>query len=268
MVQTRVQCYDTPLQIKMKETTAKLLKRLKIAYQASKKTKRGLIDGLGTLAKTPFGMMDVDDEKQTLQHAMKNQIKILNTTNAHVDNVEKHFIILNAIIKNFTNNLTHIIEHMTSAKSGTIDIKLIPIKIILDNLKETASQIQQETHFPFQISTENWRTIEKFLTISAYHDNANIFTIIKIPLIIYPEYKIIKITPLPMHKANKTFIFIEVNQPIITIDVKSQTYFTPAEGDLDKCVRSNNQYVCEQNYPIHYIDDGALCKVQVRSTYN
>ncbi|XP_029664409.1 uncharacterized protein LOC115236231 [Formica exsecta] len=323
MAQTRALCYDKPLQIKMKETchnllqiaekdreqAEKLLKRLKFAYQAPKKTRRGLIDGLGTIAKTLFGTMDADDEKiikeqlnlmqrnqQTLQHAMKNQIKILNATIAHVDNVEKvlqeneeqflnitekmrqawiqtevgygqredldeHFIILNATIKDLTNDLMDIIAHLTNAKKGIIDIRLLPIESILDNLKETASQILQGTHFPFQISAENWRTIKKFLTISAYYNNTNIFTIIKIPLIIYPEYDIIKATPLPTHKFNNTFIFIEVNQPIIAIDIDSRTYFTPTENDLNKCVRSNDQYVCEQNYPVHYLDKGALCEV-------
>lgn len=324
IAQTRALCYDKPLQIKMKETchnllqiaekdreqAEKLLKRLKFAYQAPKKTRRGLIDGLGTIAKTLFGTMDADDEKiikeqlnlmqrnqQTLQHAMKNQIKILNATIAHVDNVEKvlqeneeqflnitekmrqawiqtevgygqredldeHFIILNAIIKDLTNDLMDIIAHLTNAKKEIIDIRLLPIESILDNLKETASQIPQGTHFPFQISAENWRTIEKFLTISAYYDNTNIFTIIKIPLITYPEYEIIKAIPLPTHKFNNTFIFIEVNQPIIAIDVDSRTYFTPTENDLNKCVRNNDQYVCEQNYPVHYLDEGALCEVQ------
>ncbi|XP_029659432.1 uncharacterized protein LOC115233261, partial [Formica exsecta] len=253
-----------------------------------KKTRRGLIDGLGTIAKTLFGTMDADDERiikeqlnlmqrnqQTLQHAMKNQIKILNATIAHVDNVEKvlqeneeqflnitekmrqawiqtevgygqredldeHFIILNAIIKDLTNDLMDIIAHLTNAKRGVIDIRLLPIESILDNLKEIASQIPQGTHFPFQISAENWRTTEKFLTISAYYDNTNIFTIIKIPLITYPECEIIKAIPLPMHKFNNTFIFIEVNQPIIAIDVDSRTYFTPTENDLNKCVRNND----------------------------
>ncbi|KAL6438805.1 hypothetical protein ACFW04_003710 [Cataglyphis niger] len=226
------------LQIKMKETchnllqiakkdreqAAKLLKRLKIANQTPKKTKQELIDGLGTLAKTLFGTIDADDKKSAgrnnlyvskrntqkihevyrtkqLQHAMKNQIKILNAIIAHVDNVKKVRLrdnekiststSLYAIIKDFINDLTDFIAHITSAKSQTIDIKLISIdNIILD--KETASQIPQGTYFPFQIFTENWRTIEKFLTISANnHDNANIFTIIKIPLTTFSEYEII-----------------------------------------------------------------------------
>lgn len=280
MSQTRALCHDKPLETKMKETchillqitekdseqVAILLKRIKIAYQAPKKIRRGLIDGIGIIAKTLFGTMDADDEKkiteqlnllqgnqQVLQHVIRNQIKILNATIAHVDNTAKviqeneekflnitkkmrqnwlskeagygqredldeHFIVLNSIIKDLTNDITDIIEHLTSAKKGMINIRLIPIENIIANLKEIASQIPQGTHFPFQISAENWITIEKFLTVSAYYNNANIFTIIRFPLITYPEYEIIKVMPLPTHKNNNTFVFVEINQPVIESD--------------------------------------------------
>lgn len=324
MAQTRALCYDKPLEQKMKETcstllqltekeykkAATLLTRLKKTYQFSKKTRRGLVNGLGALAKSLFGTMDADDEKiineqlnlikgrqQTLQHALKNQVKILNATIAHVDESEKiiqeneekflnitekmrqswlqstknfgyreemdeHFIILNAIIKDLIIDITDIIAHLTSVKSGIINIRLIPIEIIIDNLKEIATQVPQGTHFPFQIAQENWGIIEKFLTISAYYDNENIITIIKLPQIMYPTYEIIKVTPLPTHKQNNTFICIEINQPIIAIDTDSRTYFTITENELQKCMRYNNEHVCEQNYPIHHIDDQALCEVQ------
>jgi len=131
-----------------------------------------LLDGIGTVAKTLFGTMDADDEKkiaeqlnllqnqqQTLQHAAKNQIKILNTTTAHVDNLEKvlqeneerflnitirmrdqiigyeqredldeHFLTIEAIIADLTHDTEDIIEHLTNARNGIINVRLIPIE--------------------------------------------------------------------------------------------------------------------------------------------
>ncbi|KMQ91307.1 enzymatic polyprotein endonuclease reverse [Lasius niger] len=135
------------------------------AYQTPKNARRGLLDGIGIVAKTLFGTMDADDEKkiaeqlnllqnqqQTLQHAAKNQIKILNTTIAHVDNLEKvlqeneerflnitirmrdqrigygqredldeHFLTIEAIIADLTHDTEDIIEHLTNAKNGVIN---------------------------------------------------------------------------------------------------------------------------------------------------
>ena len=148
------------------------LKRLQTAYQTPKNVRRGLLDGIGTVAKTLFGTMDADDEKkiaeqlnllqnqqQTLQHAAKNQIKILNTTTAHVDNLEKvlqeneerflnitirmrdqiigyeqredldeHFLTIEAIIADLTHDTEDIIEHLTNARNGIINVRLIPIE--------------------------------------------------------------------------------------------------------------------------------------------
>jgi len=71
---------------------ALLLTHLRALYKTPN-NKRGLIDAIDTVSKTLFGTMDADDEKiineqlnllannqQTLQHAMKNQLKILKGT--------------------------------------------------------------------------------------------------------------------------------------------------------------------------------------------
>jgi len=61
---------------------------------------RGLIDGIASIAKSLFDTMDANDEKLneqiqllqnkqlTLQHAVQNQITVLNMTIAHIENIE------------------------------------------------------------------------------------------------------------------------------------------------------------------------------------
>ncbi|XP_072762326.1 uncharacterized protein [Anoplolepis gracilipes] len=214
MAQTRALYYDKPLEEDMKDTcdtllqltekdneqVTTLLTRIETIYQTSEKPRRGLIDGLGTIAKTLFGTMDADDERiikeqmnflqrkqQTLQHVMKNQIKVLNATIAHVDYLEKviqgnedrflnitekmrqswlqmekgygyreeldeHFIVLNAIIEDLMNDMMDIITHLQDVKKGIVNIRLVPIEEVISNLREIVSQIPQGTRFPFQIA--------------------------------------------------------------------------------------------------------------------
>jgi len=75
--------------------------RLQTIYGTEINKRRGLINGLGSIAKTLFGTMDADDEQlineqlmllhnnnEATQHALKNQIKVINSTIAHVGNLE------------------------------------------------------------------------------------------------------------------------------------------------------------------------------------
>ena len=68
----------------------------------SERRRRGLIDRIGTIAKSLIGTVDANDQKlinkqlnslhdtqQTEQHVIKNQIKILQQTIARVDNTEQ-----------------------------------------------------------------------------------------------------------------------------------------------------------------------------------
>jgi len=77
-----------------------LLTHLRALYKTPN-NKRGLIDTIGTISKTLFGTMDADERvineqlnlfannQQTLQHTIKNQLKILKGTISHMNSLEK-----------------------------------------------------------------------------------------------------------------------------------------------------------------------------------
>lgn len=214
----------------------------------------------------------VEESEKIIQ---ENEDKFLNVTEkmrqswiqmktgfGHREEMDEHLIVLNAIIRRLITDITDIVTHLNSAKSGIINIRILPIETIINNLKEIAVQIPQGTHFPFNIAPENWGEIEKFIKISAYYDSIGIITIVRFSLIMYPTYEIIKAIPLPVHKQDDTFICIEVSQPIIAIDTDSRTYFTTTESELEKCMQNDNQYVCKRSHPTHHIDSQALCEVQ------
>lgn len=147
--------------------------------KSSKRRKRGLINEIGTIAKSLFGTMDANDEKlinkqltllhntqQMAQHVIKNQIKILQQTIAHIDNTEQiiqnnknlanvtknlrekllineknsniheNFIVINAIIADLTHDTKNTSDYLVAIKQGKLHPRLAPITEIINNLKK------------------------------------------------------------------------------------------------------------------------------------
>jgi len=142
--------------------------------------KRGLIDAIGTVSKMLFGTMDADDEKiineqlnllannqQTLQHAMKNQLKILTGTIGHMDSLEKtlnfnenllfnvtermkaqlakfsrqedveeRLLVLTTITTDLIDDTENILDFLVYTKEGVIMTRLIPVEQIIAELRE------------------------------------------------------------------------------------------------------------------------------------
>jgi len=179
-----------------------LLTHLRALYKTPN-SKRGLIDATGTDSKTLFETMDADDEKiineqltllrnnqQTLQHAMKNQLKVLKGTIGHMDSLEKtlnynenllvnitermksqlakfsrqedideRLLVLIAITTDLIDDTENILDFLAYTKKGVIMTRLIPIEKIIAELKEAVAQLIKGLHFPFKIQLENWCTI-------------------------------------------------------------------------------------------------------------
>jgi len=173
---------------------ALLLTHLRTVYKNSNK-RRGLIDAIGTISKTLFGTMDADDEKvineqlkllannqQTLQHAIKNRLKILQGTIDHMDSLKKtlsynenllfnvmermqsqlakfsrqedmeeRLLVLTTITTDLIDDTENILDFLAYTKEGIIMTRLIPIEKIVLELREAAAQLTKELHFPFKI---------------------------------------------------------------------------------------------------------------------
>lgn len=180
-------------------------------YTTTSDKRRGLIDGIGSIAKSLFGVMDANDEKiineqltliennqETLRHAVKNQLKVINKTIGKLDKIEKtitenthllentinlmeetqqniltreiiieHFMIINTITTDILRDQEDIMTYLIGISNGFLPPQLTPVKEILEQLESAAAHLPQKAHFPFALTPNNWLKIEKFITVTA-----------------------------------------------------------------------------------------------------
>lgn len=286
--------------------TSTLLTQLRTVFKVTHR-RRGLVNVIGTISKTLFGTMDAEDEKiiyeqinllkdndKALKHAVKNQLKVLNATIAHIDGLEKiltynenrimsttrrmdkqlahltlqedmneHLLVLSAIINELIRDIENSIDYLMYAQDNKILTRLFPVEKVITALKETATHLTDGLHFPFQIHTDNWRNIEKYVTLTAFHDEPQIYTILRIPVVNFPTYKIIKAISFPARENNNVLSFIKIEHPLLAINTENRQYKVMQQSELDKCIKNVNTYTCEQNFATYYSDTHAPCEVQV-----
>ncbi|KAL6416873.1 hypothetical protein ACFW04_014792 [Cataglyphis niger] len=225
--------------------------QIQTIYKSSTNLRRGLINGIGSIAKSLFGTMDANDEKRINEQLdlLENRQQIIQHTEDIINRNEKllqqrvtvyteraeineHFIIITAVITELTRDAENIIEYLTYTRKGTMHPKLMLIETIITSLKEATQQLQQGLYFPFKIHAED----------CAFYDKGNVYTILTFPLITQPSYDIIKIItlPVPTHN-NNTFIVTQINNNIIAVDKEKLTYLRVTENDLKNCIKRNTK---------------------------
>jgi len=212
----------------------RVITQLNAIYKPQINRRRGLIDGIGTLSKTLFGVMDANDEKhintqlnaldaqqKITQHEIHKQIKIINETVAHLEDIEniidrndrllqqritefmgrteivEHFLTIITIMAELRRDIENIADYLTLIQKGVLDQKLIPVNNIIDHLKEISHQLPIGTYFPFKLNADNWIEIEKSTEITAYFDKTNIFTILNVPVIEQSAFELLSVLSFP-----------------------------------------------------------------------
>lgn len=277
-----------------------IINQIDTLYKRPTNRRRGLIDGIGSISKILFGTMDANDEKhineqleliennqQITEHAVRNQLKIINDTVAHLDKFERiidhneklmertiteamsieeineHFRAIDAIITELIKDTENVLEYLTYIRKGKMHPKLMPINNIVNHLKDAAAQLPEGLYFPFKVRTDDWLAIEENTAITAYYDPTTIYTILRLPLISQPTYNVIKVTEFPVPYNKNVYNYIEINNRIIVIDKDKLTYAIMTESELQNCNKIKTQYICKRNAPVHRVDLDAPCEIQI-----
>ncbi|XP_070524042.1 uncharacterized protein [Cardiocondyla obscurior] len=252
--------------------------------------------------------MDADDEKviseqleiltrrqQTLQHVAKNQLKVINSSIGHIQELEEtikyhekvitnatkllskkvdgvtgqvemteHFYILRMLITDLLTNVQETMEFIAQTKLGIKNTRMLPVNKIIEELKEATAHLEEGTYFPFRINTKNWNAIEQYAEISAYSDEQMIVTIIRFPIVDDARYELKRVTPFPvLDKSNENiFKIIEIENEYIAVDRENNNYLTLKREDIRQCVNNDNTYICEQSIPVYHTRASAPCEVR------
>ncbi|XP_070522405.1 uncharacterized protein [Cardiocondyla obscurior] len=232
-------------------------------------------------------------QQQTLQHIAKNQIKILNTTIGHIRETESKmdqhiknlanataavswkidqitrrlyaldFVsIVRILITDTLNDVHDITDFLTHSKSDMLNLRLFPLEKILAELKEAAEKLRRGNHFPFRINEQSWYNIHKYAEISAYYKGNAIITIIKLPIVGYENFEVMRVTAIPVYSGENIFNVINNDNEIIAFDKENNNYLKLTATELEKCKRSDKQYVCTQSHPIYHAKANAPCEIQ------
>ncbi|KAL6418438.1 hypothetical protein ACFW04_012092 [Cataglyphis niger] len=201
--------------------------QIQTIYKPSTNRRRGLINGIGSIAKSLFGTMDANDEKrineqldllenrqQIIQHVTKNQIKILNNTIAHIEKTEN---IINRNEKLLQQRVT-VYTKRAEINKHFIIITAVITKLIRKNIIEYLTYIRKGIMHPKLMLIYNRSNY-----YNAFYDKRNVYNILKFSLITQPSYDIIKVITLSVPTHNNTFIVTQINNNIIAIDKEKLT---------------------------------------------
>ncbi|XP_070522875.1 uncharacterized protein [Cardiocondyla obscurior] len=165
--------------------------------------------------------------------------------------------IVRTLITDTLNDVHDITDFLTHSKSDMLNLRLFPLEKILAELKEAAGKLRRENHFPFRINEQSWYNIHEYAEISAYYKGNAIITIIKFPIVGYENFEVMRVTAIPVYSGDQ-FIINE----IIAFDKENNNYLKLTATELEKCKRSDKQYVCTHSHPIYHAKANAPCEIQ------
>jgi len=179
------------------------------------------------------------------------------------NDLDEHFTIIDAMMSDLTRDTAETLEYLMYIKQGSLHPKLIPIENIINNLKEAAAGLPKGLYFPFTCRKQEWLSIEKVTTITAYYDKENIYSILKFPLATLPTYEILHAIPLPVYDHEDIFTAIEIKNRWIAVDSDRHTYITLSNEDFRNCIKIHSEYLCAQNFVINRINNNAICELKM-----
>ncbi|XP_020296243.1 uncharacterized protein LOC109861140 [Pseudomyrmex gracilis] len=236
----------------------------------------------------------IGSKQAVLQHTIKTQLQVVNATIAHVDDVENilernenklreavekitqkvddyaqqqelrdYFLELGSLLSEMELDAEGIIEYVTDVHTKFAKLEVVPLEQIIHSLKEANNQFMRDLRFPFAVILENWLESKRFVTVSVYCKDSNIFTVVKFPLINSGSYNVYRVIPLPVHERDNVFAAVRVKHPVVAIDTNRQTYFILSETQWNNCISVQDHYVCKNVDSMYRFSQGTPCELQM-----
>ncbi|XP_070531350.1 uncharacterized protein [Cardiocondyla obscurior] len=250
--------------------------------------------------------MDANDEKiiqeqlqlliasqQTTQHVAKNQLKILNGTLSHIQELEiklkqhdrvltnatillsqqidrvtwememtEHLNTLRILGTDLLTDIQDTIDFISWTKKGIINTRLLPIDKIITELLHATIQLPEGSQFPFDTNPKNWNQIEKYISITAhYRDHNALMIIIKFPVVTDTTYELKAVIPFPVYDHANIFKTIKTAHEYIALDKENNKYITLTRDEINNCIRGSKKLICKNNFATYHISDNAPCEV-------
>ncbi|KAL0820903.1 hypothetical protein ABMA28_005563 [Loxostege sticticalis] len=256
---------------------------------ARARKRRGLINGVGYLANSLFGVLDdrfaeqyqrdiaaVRDNQKHLALLWRNQTSVdmiqkqHKIINQHLLKLDKSTNILETKVNEmeymseFTlsamaaNNLpTHLkniqdtlIDTITNVYNGKINMHLIDPQQLQNQLSIISSQLKDLT-LPIDNIQTDLHNIYQLLQVKAKLTPQYLIFEIRIPLTSRDYYELYNIQSVP-HKAGKNMVTLEPIEQYVAMNLQKDSYLPVTPTELEHCVRRDvTTYFCQLKTPIY-----------------
>ncbi|XP_033319429.1 uncharacterized protein LOC117216655 [Bombus bifarius] len=258
------------------------------------KSKRGLLNVIGSVSKILFGTLDENDlelinknidtlfdSNNKIKTVLSNQTALIkrvldNTKTNQLENLandihkienhnEKNEILVSLLIQTESTiselhiNIDEIFNTVMLGKQGIINPQVIEPEQFLKTLDQITRQNFMTNHI--EPSVQNFQLILDLSKLKVWiRDNKLIYTI-TVPLLESNEWKITKIYPIPS-KQNFVFIAPVIETDLILTDSKQYTFVD--SHYLNKyCKRTATIHICKRTQPSHNRINSPECRSEL-----
>ena len=174
-----------------------------------------------------------------------------------------HFITLNALLTDLTQDVDDVLQYYTGLKGGIISTNVPSSAQITKLLQTTVQHFPNGLTFPIAPKLENTNVIEKLSSVTAYFDRTTLIAVITVPLISSQTFTVIEGTPAPIHIHGNSYAVLVIRTPILVIDVSSNQYVLTDQDELRGYKRVAAQYYCVQPMLAHNVNNDLECEASL-----
>ena len=165
--------------------------------------------------------------------------------------VESHIARVNEALNTLQRSLDVVIDSIINARKGILQPQVVPPSLLMDALTRSFPSFPKETMAPFPLSKDSINLLLKICDIHVYLSDGILGYVVELPLVNRGNFKILKMTPIPVALDLNKFLYIDTAESMLCLDQARQYYLMLTEDELRQCkTKDSNSYVCKQKHPL------------------